>query len=67
MSIAETIDHLRQSPPEMSPEFKEQLERARAAREQLDGEPAPAKGMDRSGDFTPVARPTIVRSVVSEG
>jgi hypothetical protein len=64
VSIAETIEQLRESPPEMSPEFKEQLERARVARERLDGEPAPVKGIDRSGEFTPVERPTIVRAVV---
>jgi hypothetical protein len=63
VSIAETIEQLRQSSPEMSPEFKEQLERARAAREQM-REPAPVKGIDRSGEFTPVTRPTIVRAVV---
>jgi hypothetical protein len=63
MSVADTIERLRQSPPEVSQEFKEQLERARRAREQLNGEPAQVKGIDRSGEFTPVTRPTIVRAV----
>jgi len=48
----------------MTTEFREQLERARRAREQFNGEPAQVKGVDRSGEFTPVTRPTIVRSVV---
>ena len=64
MSIADQIEQIRSFPASSSEAFREQLERARISREQMDGSVSPAtKGMDRSGDLTPVTRPTIVRSV----
>jgi hypothetical protein len=64
MKISEQIEKLRDFPSSSSDAFREQLERARISREQMDG-PAPAvKGIDRSGELTPIARPTIVRFVV---
>lgn len=64
MSLADQIDQLRGYPAEASKAFRDQLERARICREQMDGQPAPVKGMDRSGELTPLPRPTIVRTLV---
>jgi hypothetical protein len=64
MGIADRIDQLRDYPATASERFREQLERARQSREQMDGEVnPPVKGIDRSGELTPLPRPTIVRAI----
>jgi hypothetical protein len=63
MTVAEQIEKLRGYPSEASDAFKQQLEQARLCREQMEGYQAPVRGIDRSGELTPIARPTIVRAV----
>jgi hypothetical protein len=64
MKLTEQIEQLRGYPTKASEAFRQQLERARMSREQMDGQVAPAKGIDRSGELTPLIRPTIVRTLV---
>lgn len=64
MKISEQIEQLRDFPSSSSDAFRQQLERARASREQMDGTVPPVKGIDRSGELAPIARPTIVRFLV---
>jgi hypothetical protein len=68
MAIIKDIENLRDFPSSASKEFREQLERARASAEKFVGAklPEPPQGVDRSAELTPVARPTIVRSLVRE-
>ncbi len=62
MSVADQIDQLRGYPSEAPDAFRGQLERARLCREQMDGQIAPVKGVDRSGELVPLPRPTLLRS-----
>lgn len=64
MKLSEQIEMLRDFPASSSDTFREQLERARVSREQMDGKVPSVRGIDRSGELAPIARPTIVRSVV---
>lgn len=64
MSVARQIEQLQGYPQRASEEFRDQLERARDARLKMDGDVHPHNGMDRSGELTPVQRPTIVRTLV---
>lgn len=66
MSLADRIERLRGYPANASEAFREQLERARVCQEQMDGQLTPPKGIDRSGELTPLPRPTIVRTLVKE-
>jgi hypothetical protein len=64
--VADEITHLRSYPTRVSPSFKEQLDRANAAKAPLAGQsPSTShpKGFDRSDDLAPVARPAIVRTL----
>jgi hypothetical protein len=63
MSVADQIEKLREYPAEASEAFRQQLERARACREQMDGQIAPTRGIDRSDEFAPLTRPTIIRAI----
>jgi hypothetical protein len=64
MNVADKIASVREYPSKASEEFRRQLERAREASKRLDGEVPPVKGMDRSGELTPLTRPTIIRTLV---
>lgn len=64
MTLADQIEQLRGYSAEASEAFRQQLERARVSREQMDGQVAQVKGIDRSGELTPLQRPTIVRTLV---
>jgi hypothetical protein len=66
MSIAQQVEQLQNYPTNTSEEFRKQLERARAARDQFHGSTQPAPGMDRSGELVPVPRPRIVRTLVGD-
>jgi hypothetical protein len=63
MSIAHQIEQLQDYPQKASEEFRKQLERARAARQQFDGENVSSRGIDRSGELLPLPRPRIVRTL----
>jgi hypothetical protein len=63
MDITKELESLRNFPSSASKEFRDQLERAAAFGERIKTPDAP-KGIDRSSELTPVARPTIVRSLV---
>jgi phage-related protein len=65
MAIMKQLESLRNFPSSASKEFRDQLERANAFGEKFrTSEPPTSKGIDRSAELTPVARPTIVRSLV---
>jgi hypothetical protein len=64
MSVTEKIEKLRQNQLDAPDAFKEQLDRARKSLERLDAQRPVVRGIDRSGEFVPVARPTIVRALV---
>jgi hypothetical protein len=66
MNITHQVEQLQMYPAKASDQFRAQLERARAAREQFSGSDRPAPGIDRSGEFIPVPRPQIVRTLVGE-
>jgi hypothetical protein len=66
MNVAQQVEQLQNYPSNASEEFRNQLERARAAREQFDGSTQPAPGMDRSGELVPVPRPRIVRTLIGD-
>jgi hypothetical protein len=66
MDVAHQVEQLQTYPSKASDQFRAQLERARSAREQFSGSDRPATGMDRSGEFIPVPRPQIVRTLVGE-
>jgi hypothetical protein len=67
MGITKELETLRDFPSSASKEFREQLERANAFGEKFKPSDTPSpKGVDRSSELTPVARPTIVRSLVRE-
>lgn len=62
MNVTEKLKGVREYPGKASKEFREQLERAREASEKMDGEAPPVKGIDRSGQLTPL--PRILRTLV---
>jgi hypothetical protein len=66
MSIAQQVEQLQNYPNNASEQFRDQLERARAARDQFSGLPNPIAGMDRSGELVPVPRPRMVRTLVGD-
>jgi hypothetical protein len=69
MAIADEIAKMRDFHESATKEFREQLERARNSREQLsrqDGEIGHVRGIDRSGELTPLPRPIILRTISSE-
>jgi hypothetical protein len=70
MTIVKELEKLRNFPSSTSKEFREQLERAKASEEKFLGAKPPGpmeqKGIDRSTELTPVARPTFVRSLARE-
>ncbi len=66
MALAEKIEGLKDYPATAPSTFREQLDRARESREQLvkqDGEVEHVRGIDRSGELTPMPRPVIVRTI----
>jgi phage-related protein len=64
MAINKELERLRDFPSSASKEFREQLDRANAFGKKFKSpEPSKPKGIDRSTELTPVARPTIVRSL----
>jgi hypothetical protein len=65
MNVADKIQGVREFPAKASEEFRLQLERARTARDKMDGQVPHVKGIDRSGELTPLPRPTIVRTLVA--
>jgi hypothetical protein len=71
MAITKELESLRDFPSSASKEFRDQLEKAKVSGEKFIGANTPArpqpKGIDRSAELTPVARPTIVRSLVRGG
>jgi hypothetical protein len=67
MNVADQIEQVREYPADASEAFRQQLDRARLCREMISGQqPAPAKGIDRSGEFAPLPRPTIIRALIEE-
>jgi|GEM_PF-5012122 hypothetical protein len=66
MNVTDKIEGVREYPKKASEEFRQQLERARAALDKMDGQVPSVKGIDRSGELTPLPRPTIVRVLVPE-
>jgi hypothetical protein len=67
MSIAKQIEQLQDYPERASEEFRRQLERARDARLQFDGDVGSAgRGIDRSRELLPLPRPRIVRTLVGK-
>lgn len=65
MSLKEKIEKFRDYPTRAPEAFREQLERAQRSRELMDNKaPVAPKGIDRSGELTPLPRPTIVRTLV---
>jgi len=68
MAFADEIQRLRDCPPDQSAAFRQQIERARQMSEQLarqdGGGAAPPRGVDRSGELTPLPRPVILRTVI---
>jgi hypothetical protein len=63
VNLADEIEQLRQYPASAADAFRQQLERARAGSEHMIGQVEPVKGIDRSGELAPLARPTILRAV----
>lgn len=68
MSIEDSLARLRMTGIGDSLLFREQIERARSLKRQVEGSLSPSSpglqlsaGRDRSGDLKPVARPAIVR------
>ena len=66
MSIAHQIEQFQDYPQKASEEFRRQLERAKDARMQFDGEVTSGRGIDRSGELLALPRPRIVRTLVGE-
>jgi hypothetical protein len=69
MGITNELEKLRDFPLSASKEFQEQLEKAKASAEKCIGqlpERPELRGIDRSRELTPIARPTIVRSLARE-
>jgi len=69
MDLADEIEKLRTYPESATKAFREQLERARSSRKQLsgqDGEVGSVRGIDRSGELTPLPRPVILRILTGE-
>lgn len=69
MAVAEKIKSIESYPQSASQEFRDQLERvgstiAKQASTGMRGSEA-SKGVDRSREFSPVARPSIVRSLAN--
>ena len=62
MDISKELESLRDFPSSAPKEFRDQLERAAAFGKNFKS-PDP-KGIDRSAELTPVARPTIAWSLV---
>ncbi len=71
MSIEDGVARLIMSGHRNSPIFREQIERAQTLRRSLEGigQPKPEatqdRGRDRSGEFQPIERPSIFRTLVS--
>jgi hypothetical protein len=66
MTVAKQIEQLQDYPQKASEEFRGQLERARDARMQFDGEGSSSRGIDRSRELLPLPRPRIVRTLVGK-
>lgn len=68
MSLADEILALQSYPANASEKFREQLDMADTAREQQHPKDAsqqrfhPARGIDRSHEFTPVERPSLLKA-----
>jgi len=67
MNVNDKIEGVREYAGKASHEFRDQLERAKAACDKLDGQIPAVRGVDRSGELTPLPRPTIVRTLVDPG
>jgi hypothetical protein len=66
MGITKEIERARKYPQRAPQSFRDQIERAQAARDNFGSQaPAPAnpKGIDRSGELAPLPRPVIVRTL----
>jgi hypothetical protein len=63
MDLTKELERLRDFPSSASEDFRAQLERAAAFGVQIKP-PVPPRGIDRSTELTPVARPPTVRSLV---
>jgi hypothetical protein len=66
LGTIDEIERLGDYPQTAPQSFRDQIDRARAARENLAGQIGPAldpKGLDRSGELAPVSRPMIVRTL----
>ena len=69
MPIAKELERLQRYPESASKEFREQLDRAKkqpAALPIHQDSNRSARGVDRSGDFAPLPKPAIVRSLATE-
>ena len=62
MSLAAELETLRSYPDTASGEFREQLERMRSRTGAADSNPGTGRGVDRSRELSPIARPSILRS-----
>jgi len=68
MGIAKEIERMREYPQSAPKPFRDQIDRAQAARENFAGPnsaPVQPKGIDRSGELAPLQRPVIVRTLAS--
>jgi hypothetical protein len=66
MGVTKEIERMRDYPQSAPKPFREQIDRAQAARENFVGPntaPAQPKGVDRSGELAPLQRPVIVRTL----
>ena len=65
MSIVERIESVKMTSLTLPEAFREQIERAAAEAQRTMGEQEVngSRGMDRSRDFAPVSRPSMVRSL----
>jgi hypothetical protein len=69
MSIEEGLARLKMSGHRNSPQYREQVERVRSLMRKFEAttqaypEILPPAGRDRSGEFQPMTRPTIVRAL----
>jgi len=63
MNVKERIQGVRESLDKAPKAFREQIERARSASDKMDGQVPAVRGIDRSGELTPLPRPTIVRTL----
>lgn len=69
MSIAAAIEAMKGYVDSASPEFRAQIERARALRGTVQPShdrtgPEASRGIDRSGDLMPTPRPQILRAAL---